>query len=329
MLKDRVALAHDNVRFFFDRVEKELPELWQACYPRVYNEPKCGRYYSPKEPARHLAAVAIKVMENLDGRAEKYEFIVASHLARYRIPMFWLGHDMTVAITKTVPPGKIDWYEMDMPFPACVFMLPKGTLTHPTEGDVPFIAYARMKENETHVSQLVKGKGYGLINGGLIFLAATAGPGHLYHWNLPLDFYGPSVSIPDIDNTPVKDSAREHASHSFWRQLHMSEDDNRFMLEVVHATLGAILLMTDRPDLVTTGKMLKRVATKGRPPREFWSPNVLGENYRIKREATAPGDGTHASPRFHWVRGFYRETAYGPSRELRKRQWIEPYTRGI
>lgn len=319
----------------FEMVEKQMPELWHTCYPRIYTEPKCGQYYSPKQAARQLAAVAIKIQRGWIGGGEQYEFIAASHLAKYRVPMFWLGHDMTVAITKTTPPGKIPWYDMKMPFPACIFMLPKGTLVHPKEGDVTFMGYVRLREGERHTSQLVKGRSYGFVNGGMTFLAYTVGEninlsGHLYHWNLPLDFYGPLVSIPDIDAAPVTDSAKDkHQSGVPFYNPEMTPEDNRFMLEVVHAAFGTILLMTDRPDLVTTGSMQKRVVDKNKgKTREFWTPNVLGENYRLRREHVDQG-GTHASPRFHWVRGFWREQAYGHKRELRKQQWIEPYTRGL
>jgi hypothetical protein len=329
------AFTPEEARALWEHVERELPELWHTCYPRMYSEPKCGQYYSPKEPARQIAAVAMKIMEGWIGKSEQYEFVAASHLVKYSVPMFWLGHDMAVAIRQTMPPGKIHWYDMNMSFPACIFMLPKGSLVHPTEGPVTFIGYIRLREGETHTSQLVKGRPYGSLNGGMTFLAHTTGHsetsvhGHFYHWNLPLDFYGPSVSIPDIDATPVKDSAWEHGSGVPFYKPEMTDEDNQFMLEVVHMAFGAILLMQERPDLITTGSLQKRVVDKHKGKvREFWTPNVLGENYRIKREHADQG-GTHASPRFHWVRGFYREQAYGPKRELRKQQWIEPYTRGI
>jgi hypothetical protein len=317
------------VREMYADLERRYPDLWRICYPRIYSEPACGQYYSPKEPARQLLSVAVKWDHGMVGQSEMYEMIAASELVRYRVPMIWLGHDMAQAIRKTVPPGKIPWYTMPMPFPAAVFMVPKGALQHPSDGDVSFIAYPRFKTGDSHISKLVKGMPYGSSNGGMIFLAYCPGSGTLFHWNLPLDAYGDSVSIPDIENYVTHLSAEEqHDSglRMFFNNT-MTEEDNRMMALVAHYCFGSILLSNYRPDLFVEGTLRKKVEKKGER-KEFWSPNILGEHYRIKREKVDLG-GTHASPRFHWVRGAYKQQAYGPKMELRKQVWIEPYTRGL
>jgi hypothetical protein len=106
----------------------------------------------------------------------------------------------------------------------------------------------------------------------------------------------------------------------------MSKEDNRMMVGVSHYVFGTLMLMTERPDLVSRGSLQKRVKKQG-DTKEFWSPNVIGENFRIRRDVPAAG-GTHNSPRLHWVRGFWRQQAYGMGRELRREQWIEPFVRG-
>jgi hypothetical protein len=88
--------------------------------------------------------------------------------------------------------------------------------------------------------------------------------------------------------------------------------------------------VTARPDVVTPAALTNRVpAKKGREAREFWSPHVIGEHYKIRREPAPYQGGTHASPRFHWVEGSWKQQHYGPGRELRKTIWIEPYERGL
>lgn len=320
----------EDLRAAYELFERENPTLWRLCYPRIYEEPKSGQYYSPKEPARQLFGITAKLEMGMIGESEKYEFMVASHLVKYGVPMFWLGADMALAIRKTTPPGDIHWYDMPMPFPACVFMMPKGSIVHPTEGDLAFIAYGRFRRGESHVSRLIPGMPYGSEQGGMTFMAITVKGLHLFHWNLPLDAYGPSLTIPDVEAIAANFKPEEEhgTGFSFINQPHMTPEDNMLMVEVVHYVFGAILLMNDRPDLVTTGQLRKKVEKKGKPTREFWSPNVLGEHYKIRREHVDQG-GAHASPRFHWVRGFHKQQAYGPGHELRKRQWIEPYTRGI
>lgn len=319
-------ITPERSREIYEEMEQMWPDLWRICYPRIYREPSGGPYYSPKEPARQLMAVAIKIQHGMVGTSEKYEFIAASELVKYRVPMIWLGHDMAEAIRQTVPPGQIPWYTMPMPFPAAVFMLPKGALVHPEEGDVVFVAYARFPTGGGGVSKLLPGMPYGSNNGGMIFLA-QAGK-HLFHWNLPLDAYGDTISIPDIEGyvTHMTDDQNHDTGFSVFGQPEMNDADNRLMIGVAHYCFGSILLMNHRPDLLTKGVMKGR--QKKGDLRELWSPNILGEHYRIKREKQAPV-GTHASPRFHWVKGSYKQVAFGPKMELRKRRWIEPYTRGL
>jgi hypothetical protein len=322
-------LTPEEKRRAYELVETIDPEAWKACYPRIYKEPTCGRYHSPKEPARQLASIALKINQGMIGPSEQYEFLVASQLVRFQVPTFWLSEDIAQAIRKTVPPQAIEWYDMPLPFEAGCFMLPKGSLVHPTEGDVVFVAYARFKTGERLISNLVKGMPYGSENGGMTLIALTL-DGHLIHWNIPLNAYGRTLTLPDMEDLVFKYTGpgQEHASGmAFLRQPHMSEDDHRLVVEVAHMVFGSILLMNSRPDLITHGQRIKSVAKKGKT-KEFWSPNILGESYKLRREAGEP-TGTHASPRFHWVRGAYREQPYGPGREFRKTLWVEPYVRGV
>jgi hypothetical protein len=305
-----------------DKIEKIFPDVWSRVYPRIYEEPRCGKYYSPKTPAQQLSVVAVKIIQKMWGRAEQYEFLVASHLVKYSMPIFWIGADMATALRQTEPPGDIPWYTMPLPFPAALFMIPKGALVHPDEGDVTFIGYCRLHEGEIHESQLIPGNQYGSMNGGMVFVAHTAEGKHFYHWNMPLDHFGPSVTIPDIDKTPTKDSSADNMG---FFPTEMTPADNHMMLVVVHYCLTVLMLMQSRPELTTHAHRLKTVK-KGDKVREFWSPNIIGEHYRIKQTR---GDGQHASPRWHWVRGFWRQQPHGPGRDLRKDVWIEPYTRGI
>jgi hypothetical protein len=310
---------------------RQMSDLWHICYPRSFNEPGCGQYYSPKEPARQLMGITIKIQQALIGDSEKYEFIAASQLARFNTPTFWLSKDIATAIEKTVPPGDIEWYSMPFPFEAAVFMMPKGSLVHPTEGDIGFIAYVRLRAGEERPSKLIPGRTFGSTNGGMTFLALTMTGHHLLHWNLPLDAFGPTISIPDIDNLVhyYAEGDQPHQSGVYFKdQPTMTTEDNNLIAKVAHFVFGSILLMEAEPNLVTPARMLKRVAKNGKP-REFWSPNIIGEHYKIRHEGVASQGGTHSSPRLHWVRGSYKQQPHGVGRSLRKLLWIKPHLRGV
>jgi hypothetical protein len=268
-------------------------------------------------------------MSGTNGEGELYQFVAMSHLVRYGVPMYWLGKDLSQAIRKTAPPQKFDWYNMPLPFPACVFMLPKGCLRNDAEGEVAFVAYARLHSGDEFESKLIPGKQYGITNGSFILMAGMVN-GALCHWNIPVDAYGSYLSIPDIATLMDQHKNNVHKG-GFWERegVTMTPADNQLGLEVMHLVFSTLFVMEARPELVTTGSLKKKVtAKKGKTAKEFWNPNVIGEHYKIRREGIH-GDGTHASPRFHWVCGAMKQQPYGPGRSLRKTIWIEPYTRGV
>ena len=324
-------LPPDVIKRALDYAERDRPDLWRIAYPRIFTEPTCGQYYSPKYLACQLVGVTEKLERGMEGRSEQFEFMVVSHLARFAVPQYWLSTDIAQAIRQTAPPGDIEWYDMPLPFEAAAFHLPKGTLTHSVDGDVPFVAYARIKAGIEYRSPLLGRRTYGSTDGGMIFMALTVRGGYLMHWNLPLEAFGRKIQLPDIDQLVQRYTSGDDKHRSgvwFLEQPDMSPEDNSLMAEAAHYVFGTLLLMDARPDLVTHGSMQKRVPGKrGVAPREFWHPNVVGEFYRIRREGESLG-GTHASPRFHWVKGHYKHVAYGEGRSLRSRRWIEPFTRG-
>jgi hypothetical protein len=326
----KLDFTEDEIRRTYEEMERRYPDLWRVCYPRHYSEnPRCGDYYSPKSPARQMAAIALKMMRGTVGRSEQYEFLAASQLARFNVPMYWLSRDIAEAIRLTTPPNALDWYTMPLPFEAAVFMMPKGSMRHPTEGDVEFISYARFPALERQISRLVPGQPYSLINGGLIMLALTQA-GHLIHWNMPLDAFGSQINLPDADELVMRFSDDSHESGWFW-QPDMTPDDNGLIVDLIHYIFGTLLLMTTRPDIVTLGARQKRVIAKAsNAVKEFWTPSVIGKDYVLRRLPTPYQGGHHASPRYHWVKGFYRNTPVGP-RKLgqTRRDFIDPYQRGL
>lgn len=322
------AMSPDLLRYILADAETHNPELWHRCYPRIYQEPhKCGEYWSPKLLALDLYGIGLKWQNNIIGRSEQYEFQVASHLAHFKVPQFWLARDMAEAIKQTVPPVTgWDWYNAELPFEAAVIHLPKGILPHdnPEEGHGAFVGYARLRANDEKRSGLLPHTTYASTNGCMVLIANSSHGGHFYHWNLPYDAY-PTLDLTALDKACHEpwDSAQHQSG--WWYTPHMSYEDNSFLGRAGHLLFGALLLLDARPDLLTKASLLKRVpGKKSERPREFWSPNIIGENYKIRRVSRDLG-GTHASPRAHWVRGHHKDIPYGPKHTLRKRGWIEPY----
>lgn len=317
-------------KVLYDTFEKMRPDLWRKCYPRVYEEPNCGKYYSPKELAYQLLAAAVRIdTEGVGGESQQVEIVWASKVANMRVPVYWIGHDMAQAIQQTVPPVEFDWVTTKLPLDSMVFMMPKGTLVHddPKEGEAMFVSFVRVRAGD-EIPSLSSGgpRFYNMLGDAFTVFAVTTN-GALMHWTYSTreDCGLGKVNLAQLDNLIQAFASHDHSSHSMF-SAHLTQADNRFMARVSHFVFGTLLMMLTKPNYVTHGALRKKAKTKpGLPPREFWSPNVVGLNYHIRREYQG---GTHASPRLHWVRGAYKEQPYGEKSLLRKRIWIEPYLRG-
>lgn len=326
-----LADSMQNSLAILDAIEEFNPRLFQLAYPRRYKEPQRGSYHSPKFVAAHIVQVAMKIDQGIAGDNEKFEYNAFSQLVKYRVPTYYIGVGLMEALGKTKLPGPIAWRDMHMPYEAAVFLPPKGSLQHPTEGDLLFIGYARFKElGETkYKGQLVPRIDWGCTGGGMTLFGVTT-KGFLYHWNISPVGHGETILLTDIEGllegTPTHTSAWPMVTHE------MTPDDHRLMIHVAHYIFATIMVMTARPALLANFEMRKRVSRKGSVPKEFWTCPVIGENYGVRyiRPGIVPAgpEGTHASPAIHWVRGFTREQRIGPGRTGSKAVWIEPYLRG-
>jgi hypothetical protein len=147
--------------------ECDYPELWRKVYPRIYQEP--GNYWSTKIPAMDLTGAMVKRFLPNYGKAEMYEFLVASQLTRFHVPTYFISKPLAEAIRQTECPLDLRWPSLDLPHEACVFMLPKGTLRIAKFGESAYVAYARFRKGETLISPL-DDKPFGTLNDSLTFL---------------------------------------------------------------------------------------------------------------------------------------------------------------
>jgi hypothetical protein len=314
-----------------EELAAENPQLWAKCYPRIYNEVPAGRYPSVREVAGDLLSAAVNIEDGFMGENEKVGIVLASMLVMYGVPIYWLTRDMAEALKQTTPPSIVDLRTAHFPFEAAVIMLPEGTLPHEgEEGEARFVSYCRTRPGMDipSLARIASPKGWHVGVRGALNVFAHTTIEHLMHWTLPDD---KPLDLGKLDDIIQKFGGewQGHGTEFPDEFRHEMDDaDNRLMARVLHLIMGALALIVRRPDLVTGGELQKRVQRKSDRPREFWSPRIIGEHYKLRREYVPQG-GTHASPRGHWVRGFYREQPYGPRVEgLRKEVWIEPFWRG-
>lgn len=344
-------MTTDQINETFSRLEQAEPAMWKMVYPRIYphNIVKGGRYYPSTDPAHFFLMAAWSMNRliathgdrlhdgstprvtgsrgNLKPSTDTREFEMATQLVRFGTQQTWITEEMALAIRQTTPPVDLDWPTIKLPFPAMVFMLPRGTLSHPTDGEVRFVAYARtpkMDEYHSPLAPVVLWTEYD----NMCFTAATE-TGSVLTWSMSANVL-PVVNLGDMDTFFDRLQAQSTNLRSIdpGYSVERTEDDYTLQKAAMHYIFGALLIMLDRPDLISPGQLQKRVQRRGGTSQEWWCPRILGENYRVRRP-DVDHVGTHISPRFHWVRGFWRNQAYGPESSLRKRKWIEPFTRGL
>lgn len=318
-------LSPAEMKAMRSEAEKREPELWKRCYPRIYEPYKSNLYCSPKEVSWQMFIAAKKVDLQHLGQSEQYEIIWASLMAERRVPTYWVAPDLLEAVMRTVPPIELDWYNMKLPHEAAAFMLPKDSITHSSEGSVQYVSYSRHLKGKWTPSLAREGpRLYSSENGALLLFSKTEQ--YLTHYNIPHDEF-PTVNLGAIDEAISRHESEVHSSG--WLTASMDKEDTKVGTRVAHLIFGLLLLMLRKPELVTDGKLINKIkGNLGQAPKEFWSPSVIGQHYQIRR-VPGPGlGGTHASPRGHWVRGFWRDQHYGAAKAMTKEVWIEPYWRG-
>jgi hypothetical protein len=313
-----------DMRRELDEVAHARPELWAKCYPKIYEGVDGGEYYSAKLVGYFLLCTAIKIeraeVHMYQHFNETVEAIWASRLAAYRVPIFWLGREITEALKLTTLPTTLNLTTMKLPFEAAVFMLPKGSLMHQgEESEVVCVSYARAALDEKISSinpaavKTISGRGdftvfAGMLSGRLL--------NYSHPWEKPID-----VAQLDATIVEIPDKAPQTRF-----QTDITAYDRQFIARAEHLVFNTLQLMLSRPNLVSIGSLVNEIHKK-KSVKTFWTPNIIGKDYRLRRESQSLG-GTHASPRGHWVRGFWREQACGPNYSEHKEIWIEPFWRG-
>jgi hypothetical protein len=65
------------------------------------------------------------------------------------VPTYYVSRELLAAALRTELPDDLVFEAIPFPFNALVFMLPKGTVRHPTEGDCPFLVLSRTSKGQT------------------------------------------------------------------------------------------------------------------------------------------------------------------------------------
>lgn len=311
-------------------IQKKWPDLWATLYPRRYQT--INTYDTPKAVAYAMVDGIINYIDKNSQassgdvtRRRAAEALWTATMCKYKIPIYYICYDLADALSKTTPPVATDWMEMKLPFDAAAFMIPKGIISHPTDGNIAFVGYTRNFAGSTTYLPIPTGKKFALnsVNDAFNIVARTD-KGITLHWTLNekyrmVDFKDDSALMGQLEVAKVSESYEK-----------LNATDINIMEESAKMLFNILLFITSRPYTVEKGQLQKAVKNKrdkDAPRIEYWTPHFIGRDYKLKRPHTNLG-GTHASPRGHWVSGHWREQPYGVQNKLHRSIWIEPFWKG-
>jgi hypothetical protein len=128
-------------------LEKEYPDWLRDLTPGHINAPV--DYWPQKVLAVSSASAAMQNYVSIhEHQTKPNPALAAVHgqavlLLRYDVPIYYVSRELGAAAARTELPDDLVFEAIPFPFDALVFMLPKGTVRHPTEGDGPFLVLSR------------------------------------------------------------------------------------------------------------------------------------------------------------------------------------------
>lgn len=309
---------HPHTKQMIEIIENRHPDFWRFCYPRIYRE--AGNYGSPKLPAALHATSLAWVMDE-EGRAAssaRMIYLAQCVAKQHAQPCLYIAPELFGAIAHTDPPPDIRWVDLPLPFESAVLMLPRGALFHPTDGEVYFLGYARIRASEfIRFSPAFR---WSEVKDD-VFCVYTALADQA---NFPfLDTTLNALTMPRIGDRQNWAGGKPavYTVRAGPHEMDIAESESDFLNQCVQLVFSLLMAMTARPALLSEGR---KVGHHKKSRREIWEPNIVGRDYRIVREAHNTEQGTHASPRTHWRRGHWRLQRHGPGMALQKSIFIDP-----
>jgi hypothetical protein len=266
----------------------------------------------------------------LFGRDEAIATVAAIvHTATWRMkqfdfPLAYVSRDIADAAANTQLPEWLLLQDMRWPLRSMTFMLPQGQFVSPSGYEAGALSVCSVSAEETAQFAGRPGVPPRLFTSvarhesGSIFVWATMREktGLWKMWGMDRPMTG-TVSAMGIEFAQIGDVApgweeAEAIDNAWWTQT------------MGNVAMNLLMLMVDRPELVESGRPLKRIKAGKGQKQVLWQPRWVGRTYRRQTASEGPQKGSHASPRAHWRIGHWRQQAHGPKLTLRKSIWIEP-----
>lgn len=297
---------NDYLLHLYSQFEFDKPEFLPF-EPRKISSP--GGYDSPKCVAASLLSIVTQTGISLEwyGQEPDPTHITATSVT-YKVidqgvPIYYVSESLIRSVAATKMPEGIRFSEMKLFSPAFVFAFPKRFVREYFGRDFCYVFGAHIPGGKFRSTKLPGAPG--ILDEsevlGIFWHCYNNGDLELYShpskWNSFIDSkFGEYIDYTNADATTIM-------------------ADQEFLDRVSALVLKLLLVIPAREGLVTQGTLLRKASQKkGKRRSELWNANVIGKYYKIVREH--PPGGTHASPEFHWRRGFWNWQVIGKKEDF-------------
>lgn len=272
-------------------IEKERPDWLQVLVPRRINAP--SEYWPQKVLALATiqAALSNQVMQDAGLKPDATFVMVecqTGHLLQFDVPTFYVSKELLAAAARTDLPDDTFLDAVPFPFPASVFMFPKGTIRHPSEGECPYIVVSRVAKRQVFPLPLKD----------VTFATTAADNSIVVSTYLPDECRCYHKSVNVVSGETMKNAFERASAVPFeipGRRLSDTEDiiantDADFMDRLWLLGITLVFIMASGENPLERGVRLKSVKPKNQAdqPVEYWSPNYLGRVYQAETEGGDP-----------------------------------------
>jgi hypothetical protein len=310
-------------------LESDYPEFMTVARPRKYAF--TANYRNPALTAAVLYNSICTIQErDTDATSQHAYWLLHRAVEDYRHPVYFVSSSMMEAAGQTTPPLDLKASDMKWPLPVMTLMIPQDVSVKVLGKEVHFVTIGRMAQGEYRPRQaFLTHRGFDPLYsvtcaGDLImiyFHARERDDDTVAGYHAHLGVQGSTVGdILQDTSAPLNET--DASVNLIPYDL---DFEGEFLGRTIRVVLNLLFIITARPDLITTGSLLRKgKVKKNRPVVELWSPNYIGEKYAFNQSQVAPLQGLHTSPRMHWRIGHFRNQRHGQKLAQTKVIWIDP-----
>lgn len=310
-----------------DLIALEFPELWKLVYTKHIDTP--GNYVGVKHVAVACASVILhlRAARGSENATACNTAIAVGVLAKYDYPTYFVGKELMQALMNTHPPKASTWKDVVWPFPAMVFMLPKGVLHEPDTGhEINFVGVANLPDMDGICIPTLPNirlnrcwednEGRVTIFYGVDYCTCIQ------------DTTFPQNRELEVDPIWIREMSEKYREKFISSDTYAANSDPTFSSMLSGLVANFLLVMQARKELVEGGTGRAKCLKSG---VASFSPTFIGRKYQAVRQYPK-GEAMGHYTEIGWRAGHMKRQHFGQGRKDEKLVWVDPYiafTKGL